>query len=492
MPDPLTLPKKEWSGEESGGLQKWPPVYYHDISDYLEGINTPADFLHRLNCDYKEGKSYRYFACDFVKEIYYHPVSTESKICFLKCLVTPSQRTSSKPYTVWASIEKFNPGGKITSAYCTCTAGLLGSCNHVTAMLFRVEAAFSSGITKPTCTSKLSTWNVPAPTKTILSLKPICEYTVSKSNYKNGRDKSENDKNRLTYKSYSPYEEKPMESPEMMRQKILGLVKDSVPESRFVEVMERKKKRKITETKIPCESTYLSSNVIKQAERYVYNESTNIENNVNKFTKTLLITKEQINNIYENTKEQSNTQLWHNLRKGRITASKFHNVYTKVNTVIKNSETPTDLLVNDLIERRMFETVATKHGISMETHAKEKFKKNIAKTHVQYKFQESGMVISDKLPFLSASPDLEGSCECCGDFVVEIKCPYSICETVPTAENLNYLREVKTEDTTMLKLKTTHTYYTQIQGQLALTKKRLHGFSCTAIMGIIWNVSSLT
>jgi len=184
LPDPLALPKKQWSGEgmvrgRKWRTSKWPPVYYHDISNYLEGINTPGDFLHRLNCDYKEGKSYRYFACDFVKEIFYHPVSTESNICFLKCLVTPSQRTSSKPYTVWA--------------YCTCTAGLLGSCNHVTAMLFRVEAAIFSGITKPTCTSKLSAWNVPVPTKTLLSLKPICELTVTKSNYKKRRDKSEND-----------------------------------------------------------------------------------------------------------------------------------------------------------------------------------------------------------------------------------------------------------------------------------------------------------
>jgi len=80
------------------------------------------------------------------------------------------------------------------SAYCTCTAGLLGSCNHVTEMLFRV---FSSGITNPTCTSKLSAWNVPAATKTILSLKPICELAVTKASYKRGRDKSDNQNNRI-------------------------------------------------------------------------------------------------------------------------------------------------------------------------------------------------------------------------------------------------------------------------------------------------------
>ena len=52
--------------------------------------------------------------------------------------VVPSQRVSIKPYDVWAIIEKDKidkPGGKIYSAYCTCTAGLQGGCNHVVAML---------------------------------------------------------------------------------------------------------------------------------------------------------------------------------------------------------------------------------------------------------------------------------------------------------------------------------------------------------------------
>ena len=116
--------------------KRLPPVYYHDIANYIDGINTPDDLLHRLYSDYKEGKSYRYFTCDFVKEIFYLPVNPESKICFLECKVTPSQRTSSTPYNVWVAVEKEGPGGKIVSGYFTCTAGLLGSCNHVTVMLF--------------------------------------------------------------------------------------------------------------------------------------------------------------------------------------------------------------------------------------------------------------------------------------------------------------------------------------------------------------------
>ena len=38
---------------------------------------------------------------------------------------------------------------------------LKGSCNHVAGLLFRVEYAVRTGLTKPSCTSQKSVWNVP-------------------------------------------------------------------------------------------------------------------------------------------------------------------------------------------------------------------------------------------------------------------------------------------------------------------------------------------
>ena len=52
------------------------------------------------------------------------------------------------------------PGGKFCSTYCTCTAVLWGCCNHVTFMLFRVEAAGRSGATKTSSTIMLACWNL--------------------------------------------------------------------------------------------------------------------------------------------------------------------------------------------------------------------------------------------------------------------------------------------------------------------------------------------
>ena len=81
-------------------------------------------------------------------------VSEGSKYCILQTKCLPSQTVSQKPYTVMAIVRKDKSdvsGGEIKSGYCTCTAGLIGSCNHVAGLLFRVEATVLTGVAHPTC-----------------------------------------------------------------------------------------------------------------------------------------------------------------------------------------------------------------------------------------------------------------------------------------------------------------------------------------------------
>ena len=81
----------DWPEKKGTGLAKWPSVYYTKIEKFLCQINKSSDLLLRLESDYKEVKAYRY-KCEFVKEIFYHHVSSESKYCILKTRVTPSQK----------------------------------------------------------------------------------------------------------------------------------------------------------------------------------------------------------------------------------------------------------------------------------------------------------------------------------------------------------------------------------------------------------------
>lgn len=69
---------------------------------------------------------------------------------------------------------------------------------------------------------------------------------------------------------------------------------------------------------------------------------------------------------------------------------------------------------------------------------------------------------------MGASPDLLVECSCCGQGVVEIKCPYSIVNKTPTPDNLPYLKAVHGR----ISLHKKHKYFAQIQGQMALSKRK--------------------
>ena len=84
LPDLFSL-KEEWLAEVKGtGLSKSLSVYFSNIDIFLTQINTSGELLNRLEREYKEGKAYRYFKCEWVKDIYHHEISKNSKYCFLK------------------------------------------------------------------------------------------------------------------------------------------------------------------------------------------------------------------------------------------------------------------------------------------------------------------------------------------------------------------------------------------------------------------------
>ena len=92
----------------------------------------------------KKGKSSNTSHVIFSKVFtFIYDISDTCPYCFIRTRETTSQRTSAIPYNVRALLQNDKTdqlGGRVINAYCSCTAGLLGCCNQVFAMLFRVEA----------------------------------------------------------------------------------------------------------------------------------------------------------------------------------------------------------------------------------------------------------------------------------------------------------------------------------------------------------------
>lgn len=113
---------------------------------------------------------------------------------------------------------------------------------------------------------------------------------------------------------------------------------------------------------------------------------------------------------------------------------------------------------------KSFSNSATQWGCQHEKTAREQYKKAMEELHENFEIRDSGLVINPKYPFLGASPDAVASCHCCGEIVVEIKCPYcrrdkSISDEIDCLEKIDG----------QLRLKRCHEYYYQVQCQLLLT-----------------------
>ena len=99
----------------------------------------------------------------------------------------------------------------------------------------------------------------------------------------------------------------------------------------------------------------------------------------------------------------------------------------------------------------------------MEEAAKSAYTKAFACEHVDGETENCGLFVEHCNMFLGGSPDLLASCSCCGDGVVELKCP-NACKNVSPLTNPPSFLEV-------MKLKTSHPYYAQVQGQMGVTGK---------------------
>ena len=152
---------------------------------------------------------------------------------------------------------------------------------------------------------------------------------------------------------------------------------------------------------------------------------------------------------------QSGNENWKLYQKGKITASNFHGVYTRVETP-KTRRGDATKLVETLqgLNVPSENVTALKYGRNIEHIVKQKFVKMFQKKHKVAHYRECGLFIDEQYQFLGATPDLLLECACCGKGVLENKCLYSILNEIPSAENLPYLEMSEGSE----RLKENHAY----------------------------------
>ena len=457
VPDPYHL-KEGWLSEENG-IVLWPVVTYPEIYNYF--MFHPSELCSSDLNDYKNSKGYSYFKRGWIGQISYHSIHETSNFCILKTDCRASERLRDPPHKLWACISKKD--STIKSAHCDCMAGMSGTCLHVAAMFYRVEAAVRLGLTNPSCTEKSCHW---LPNRSdvvyiyLLKLRILNSVVMILGK----RGKKTRKLVPTPKKLYNPINDKNVKPIKLIDiaealenvHPLDRILSTAIPKPEidfFLEVIE-----------IPAKPENVESidDILSKSEnaQMFYKNLSKVFNSVNL---------EQIEHF---TRGQSSNESWFVYRKGVISGSKGHNVKTKMEKLKKGGGCGNVNLwqVFQKISGLVFvnpNIPALKYGRSMETNAANEFYEQLSESHKNLKVSECGLFLDKNHPFIGASPDRIVTCDCCPKACLEVKCPYSINYTSPDNPDINlpYLKK----DDGKLKLNDGHNYYTQCQMQMGVT-----------------------
>lgn len=128
-------------------------------------------------------------------------------------------------------------------------------------------------------------------------------------------------------------------------------------------------------------------------------------------------------------------------------------------------------------EKTRFSSPQTRYGNEMEPLARKMFIESMEKDHKTFSCRLNGLIIDPLCNFFAVSPDGTCKCDCCGTYLVEIKCPLCMSSKNSTIENLLSLKNpyIFLENGSY-KLNVKHSYFYQVQIQMAVSRLKLSYF----------------
>ena len=181
------------------------------------------------------------------------------------------------------------------------------------------------------------------------------------------------------------------------------------------------------------------------------------------------------------TQDQRHSPTWFAVRRYRLTASIFGEIYSR------KDDTPPDALVCRILEPKQFSSPATRWGQDQEKNAVAAYKEYHQNSgHAELTVCPVGFYISMSHPFLGASPDggvYDPTITREPYGYLEVKCPYTHRDKTPL-QGCSDPKFCCTEINGVITLKRSHHYYCQIQGQMAVGDRPWCDFVIYTLKGI--------
>ena len=379
--------------------------------------------------------------------------------------VMHSQRLSETPLRPWVIARK---DGTVQAAHCDCMAGLGEACTHVAALLFAVEANVRNYEIK-TVTQEKAYWMLPTSLKKV-KYSPIADidFMSAKTKAKKLNQCIDNSVEKFDCNQTKP-------------QKLtVPLPSQSETEEFFQQLSATGTKSVILSITDPHNKEFVPlplQSVFPKPLTDLFDESCidlNYEDLLEKCKGICIsLTMEQVALVEKHTRGQAASKLWFRYRAGRITASRMRAACHS--QPLSPSKSLISAICNPSAVR--FCSKATEWGCKHEKTARELYFHLMKEKHDDFMVRDSGLSIHPQYAHLGASPDGIISCQCCGEGVLEIKCPYCRKDDVFTDQDSvpkHFCLQV-TEDGE-LQLSRKHAYYYQVQTQIYVCNKDFADF----------------
>ncbi|KAG4075814.1 hypothetical protein HA402_003640 [Bradysia odoriphaga] len=179
------------------------------------------------------------------------------------------------------------------------------------------------------------------------------------------------------------------------------------------------------------------------------------------------LTIDDVRFIEKITKDRNNWY-WEKLQAGRVSSSQFKSV-CEANLSAPDLELLTEICYPEKCVRvpdaNETDRVATLSFISQ-----------MEKLHANFSYEKVGLILDQNYPYFAATPGGLCSCDCCGKYVVAIKCPFGSTKNV-SIENLMQMKDSFMEMKNGAHcLRKDHRYYYELQMQMALCNTKFAWF----------------
>ena len=174
-------------------IKSWPKTNIGQIFSYFLASKA---FETEYIGHYKLRKAYSFYRSGFVDKIFVKVIDVSRVI--IRSSVTPSQRINDLKHQLWIL---FNINGSVITGFCSCTAGHSKCCNHIAAVLYKIEYANEKGLTNPACTDESCQWNS--------SAKEICPMKIKDMQLLQHNVGKQEKKKNLMYQEKSNFDPRP-------------------------------------------------------------------------------------------------------------------------------------------------------------------------------------------------------------------------------------------------------------------------------------------